>query len=163
MELIERKVSLMMSHLPDQELLRDPAFHQVARLTVLRAIMNSKRTKPAELKRAKEFFQIDANLTYLGSQNVSVNYVNPFLAGISVQSLVNSSRYVWGFQPSSAVYFSNTMSYGMSFLGSIDIPTNTSEFITGQGYSINFSPSIWYTRTSESIGNLQFQWNFTLV
>ena len=115
MELIERKVSLMMSHLPDQELLRDPAFHQVARLTVLRAIMNSKRTKPAELKRAKEFFQIDANLTYLGSQNVSVNYVNPFLAGISVQSLVNSSRYVWGFQPSSAVYFSNTMSYGMSF------------------------------------------------
>jgi hypothetical protein len=57
MELIERKVSVMLSHLPDQELLRDPSSHQLARLTVLTAIVNSKRIKPAELKRAKEFFQ----------------------------------------------------------------------------------------------------------
>jgi len=57
MELIERKVSLILSRLPDREFLRDPATYQFARLVVLSAIANSKRTKPAEQKRAKEFFQ----------------------------------------------------------------------------------------------------------
>jgi hypothetical protein len=57
MELIERKVSRTLSLLPNQRLLSDPAIHQVARLAVLSAIVNSKRTKPAGLKRAKEFFQ----------------------------------------------------------------------------------------------------------
>ena len=56
MELIERKVSRTLSLLPNQELLSDPAIRQVAGLAVLSAIMNSKRIKPAELKRAKEFF-----------------------------------------------------------------------------------------------------------
>jgi len=106
---------------------------------------------------------LNANLTYLGSQNVSINYVDPLLAGISVQSLANSSRYVWAYQPPAVTFFNYTVTHGMSFLDSVDIPTNTSGFITGQGYSISFSPIVNYTKTSESVGDLQVQWNFTLL
>ena len=106
---------------------------------------------------------IAANLIYLGSQNVSVNYVDPLLAGIVVTSLVNSSRYVWAYQPSAATFFNFTLSHGMSLGDSVDIPTDASGFIAGEGYSISFAPIVNYTRTDESVADLLVQWNFTLV
>jgi hypothetical protein len=106
---------------------------------------------------------IDALLTYLGSQNVSINYVDPLLAGISVQSLANPSRSVWGFYPPAVTFFNYTVSRGMSLRDSVTIQADNPGFIRGQEYSIGFAPMVNYTSTRETDADLQIEWNFTLV
>jgi hypothetical protein len=105
--------------------------------------------------------EISASLAFVATDNETLCYVSPLLAGLQV--LNETGGVVWAFQPPAVTFCNQTMSYEKSFTESLDISTASSGFYPGQNYSISFGP-ILYDQHGNLIGqDLQVSLDFSMV
>ena len=105
---------------------------------------------------------VDANLTYVGNHNRTVDMVNPLLAG-SVQlfeiSPVNGSLVgLWAYMPS-VINGMENISLGQSFYDKVSVPYAALQ--SGHRYIIEVEPAIAATSSNDA-ANLSISFNFAI-